>query len=153
MENQQLGCPSRQCSNIQVGFCQGFLCKEQCNNTGASPILFWPGYSCFLPILWNAISIKGRRFYDTTDTMVNATEEPKRQKLASRNVSNTFTVAGRRVFLHKGTNLKEMSIEWWCWFVRLRNKVIPKILWSYYILFGSSNVRQKEDIVIKHLRI
>ena len=33
------GSPSQQCSSILVGLCQGFLSKEQCDNTGASPIL------------------------------------------------------------------------------------------------------------------
>jgi len=51
-------CPSRQCSSAQFGFGQGFLCREQCDNTGASPILSWPDSSCFLPTLSNAISIK-----------------------------------------------------------------------------------------------
>jgi len=38
-ENQQLVSPSRQCSRTPVGFGQGFLSKEPCNNTGASPVL------------------------------------------------------------------------------------------------------------------
>ena len=40
LENQKLVSHSRQCSSTQVGFGQGFLSKEQCDNTGASPILF-----------------------------------------------------------------------------------------------------------------
>jgi hypothetical protein len=43
MENQDLVSPSRQCSRTPVGFDQGFLNKEQCNNTGATPILSLPG--------------------------------------------------------------------------------------------------------------
>jgi len=39
MEHQQLVSPSRQCSRTPVGFGQGFLIKEQCDNTGAFPIL------------------------------------------------------------------------------------------------------------------
>jgi hypothetical protein len=39
MENQQLVSPSRQCSSTPAGFRQGFLRKEQCVNTGASPII------------------------------------------------------------------------------------------------------------------
>jgi hypothetical protein len=38
MENQQLVAPSRQCSSKPGGFRQGFISKEQCENTGASPI-------------------------------------------------------------------------------------------------------------------
>jgi len=37
---------SQQCSSTPVGFGQGFLIKEQCDETGASPILSWPGCSC-----------------------------------------------------------------------------------------------------------
>jgi len=39
MENQQLEPPSRQCSSTPVGFGQGFLSKEQYDNTAAFPIL------------------------------------------------------------------------------------------------------------------
>jgi hypothetical protein len=48
MENQQLVYPSRQCSSTPAGFGQRFLSKEQRDNTGASFILYWPGYSCSL---------------------------------------------------------------------------------------------------------
>jgi hypothetical protein len=41
---------------------------------------------------------KGQRLCDTTDITKNATEELKRlSKMASRNISNTFTGAGRSV--------------------------------------------------------
>jgi hypothetical protein len=36
MENQQVSSSSRQCSITPVGFGQGFLSKEQCDNTGPS---------------------------------------------------------------------------------------------------------------------
>ena len=49
MENQQLILPSRQCSSTPVGFSQGFLNKERCENTETSPILSWPGFSWYLP--------------------------------------------------------------------------------------------------------
>jgi hypothetical protein len=39
MENQDLISPSRKCSSTPVGFDQGFLNKEQYDNTGATPIL------------------------------------------------------------------------------------------------------------------
>jgi hypothetical protein len=45
MENQQLVSPSQQCFSTPVGFGQGFLSKEQSDNTGESPILLCPGYS------------------------------------------------------------------------------------------------------------
>ena len=38
MVNQQLVFPSQQCSSTPVGFGQGFHSKEQCDNTGASPL-------------------------------------------------------------------------------------------------------------------
>jgi len=37
MENQHLISPSRQYSSTPVGFGQGFLNKEQCDNTEACP--------------------------------------------------------------------------------------------------------------------
>jgi len=43
--NQKFVSPSRKSSSTPVGFDQGFLSEEQCDNTGASPILFWPGSS------------------------------------------------------------------------------------------------------------
>jgi len=42
---QQLVSPSRQCSNTPIGFGQGFMNKEQRDNTGGSPILSRPGCS------------------------------------------------------------------------------------------------------------
>jgi len=51
--------PSRQCSSTQVAFDLGFLSQEQCDNTGASPILSWTGCSWFLPVPSTAISIEG----------------------------------------------------------------------------------------------
>jgi len=43
-------------------------------------------------------ALKVQHFYDATDIIKNMTEELKRlSQMASRNVSNTFTVAGRSV--------------------------------------------------------
>jgi len=39
MENQDLVSPPRQCSSTPVGFDQGFLNKEQCDNTVTTSIL------------------------------------------------------------------------------------------------------------------
>jgi hypothetical protein len=39
MKNQQVILPSQECSSTLVGFGQGFLIKEQYDNTGASSIL------------------------------------------------------------------------------------------------------------------
>jgi hypothetical protein len=54
MENQQLVSPSQHCSSTPVSFGQGFLSKEQWDNTGASPILSWSGSSQYILVLnWN----------------------------------------------------------------------------------------------------
>ena len=55
-------------------------------------------------------------------------------KMASRNVSNTFTVAGRSAQLHEGTILKEIQYKWLYCFALLRNRVIPGTFWSYHVL-------------------
>jgi hypothetical protein len=59
MENQQLVSLSRQCSSTPVGFDQAFLNKEQCDNTGASPVLSWPGSVSFLPVPLTEVCIEG----------------------------------------------------------------------------------------------
>jgi hypothetical protein len=78
MENQQLVSPSRQCSSTQVGLGQGFLSKEQCHKTAASP--HSPDLAkadiYLLPRLKSAL--KGRCFCDSNDIIRNATEELKR---------------------------------------------------------------------------
>jgi len=52
MEKQQLVSPSRQCSSTPVGFGQGLLRKEECDNTGPFPhtLLAWlqPIFACSL---------------------------------------------------------------------------------------------------------
>jgi hypothetical protein len=68
MEIQPLVSPSRQCSSTPVGISQGFLSKDQCDNT--------PIYFHLFPRLKS--TFKGRRFCDATDIIKNATEEPKR---------------------------------------------------------------------------
>ena len=57
--NQQFVSLSHQCSSTTIGFGQGFPSKEQCDNTGASPILSLPVYSLFLPVSLTVISIGG----------------------------------------------------------------------------------------------
>ena len=42
-----------------LSFSQGFLSTEQCDNTGASPILYWPGSSWYLTRPLTKISIGG----------------------------------------------------------------------------------------------
>ena len=112
MENQQLVSPSPQCSSTPVGFGQGFLSNEHCDNTGASPILSWHGYSWFLLLLQHEISIKEAGICDNNDIIKNAKEELKRlSKMASRNVCCTFTVAVWSVYLHKGTLWSKLSLN------------------------------------------
>ena len=71
--------PSRQCSSTPVGFGQGFLSKEQCDNNEISlpTILIW------LQLVFHLLprpksEPKARRFCGTTDTTENATEELKK---------------------------------------------------------------------------
>jgi hypothetical protein len=66
-----------------------------------------PTYFYLFPRLRSAL--KGRRFYNATDTIKNVTEELKRlSQMVSENVSSAFTVADRSAYLYKGTILKEM---------------------------------------------
>ena len=88
MENQQLVSPSRQCSITPVGFGQGFLSSDI---TDLAPVDFY-----LFPRLKSAL--KGQRYCGAADFNKDTTEELKRlHKMASRNVSNTFTVSGRNV--------------------------------------------------------
>jgi hypothetical protein len=68
--------PSWQCSSTPVGFGQGFISQEQCDNTGSIP-LYSPDLAAaefyLFPQLKSAL--KGRRFYDATDIIKNATEK------------------------------------------------------------------------------
>jgi hypothetical protein len=54
-------------------------------------------------------------------------------RIASRNVSYTFTTVDRSVLLHNGTLLKETWPKLLNTFVFLRNKVIPWNAWSYHL--------------------
>ena len=65
--------PSRQRSSTPVGFGQGFLNKEHCDNIGASPVPPWPGsiWFLFVPL------IEVKRFCNATDIIKNATEKLK----------------------------------------------------------------------------
>ena len=89
---------------------------------------------CLFP--WLKSALKGRRFGDATDNIKNATEELKRLSTkASRNVSNTFKVAYRSVWLQEGLFRRKCSLNDVTNFVFLRNNVILGIFWSYnYIL-------------------
>jgi hypothetical protein len=78
MENQQLDSPSRQCSSTPVGFGQGFLSKEQRDNTAASP--YSPDLATADLYLFPGLksALEGQRLCDTPDIIKNATEELKR---------------------------------------------------------------------------
>jgi hypothetical protein len=54
--------------------------------------------------------MKGWLFCGANDIVKNAMEKKRKgiHKMASRNVFNTFTVAGRIVYLHKGIILKKI---------------------------------------------
>jgi hypothetical protein len=81
-----------------VGFGQGFLSREQCDNTGASPYSLDLAPGDFYMFRRLKSALKERRLCDVTDINTNATEELKKLSLNGfRNVSNNFTVAGRRL--------------------------------------------------------
>jgi hypothetical protein len=68
----------RQCSSTPVGFGQGFLSKEQRDNTKPSPFFLYtapPDFYLF-PRLKSAL--QGRRFSEATEIIENATVELKR---------------------------------------------------------------------------
>ena len=77
MDYQLLVSPSRQCSSTPVCSGQGFLSKEQCDNSQASPLLPSPDPSRFLAVPSIEISIKGRRYCDAT-VIKNAKAELKK---------------------------------------------------------------------------
>jgi len=58
--------------------CQGFLSKEQCENTGPSPISPELAASDIYLFPGLKTTLKRRRFCDATDILMNATEELKR---------------------------------------------------------------------------
>ena len=99
IENQQLVSLSRQCFSTPVGFGQGFLSKEQCDNAEASSILSWPGSSWFFLFPRLKSAVKGRK--DGAFVMLLKSLRMRRKSwkgfrnIASWNVSNTSTVAGR----------------------------------------------------------
>ena len=91
MENQQLVSSSRQCSSSPVGFSQGFLSKEQCDNTGTP--LYSPDLATAYLYLFRRLksALKGLRFYDAIDIVKNATEELKSiSRMAARNDNRTL---------------------------------------------------------------
>ena len=66
--------PSLQCSTTPVGFGQGLISKEQCDNTGASPNL---APADFYPFPRLKSTVKGRRFCGATD-IIRSWEELKK---------------------------------------------------------------------------
>ena len=78
MENQKLVSPSRKCSSTPLGFGQEFHSKKQCDNTGPSPISPELVPADFYLLTGLKTTLKGRRFCDATDILMNTTEELKR---------------------------------------------------------------------------
>jgi hypothetical protein len=74
-ENGQLVPPSQQCSSTVVDFDHWFLSKEQCDNTGASPILSWPSSSWFYLFPHVKSALKVQHFYDANDIIKKMSEE------------------------------------------------------------------------------
>jgi hypothetical protein len=78
------------------------------------------------------------------------------RKTASSYVSNTFTYAGRNVYLHKGTIWKEIQIKWLYPFAFIRNKVfsrnilkLPRVSlsWKHFCACAYSTKRRKDITV------
>jgi hypothetical protein len=69
---------SRQCSSTPVGFDQGFLSKEQRDNTVVSPTAHDLASADFYLFPRLKSALKGRRFRYATDKIKNAAEELKR---------------------------------------------------------------------------
>jgi hypothetical protein len=78
MEDQQLASPSRQCSSTAVGFDQGFINKDHCDNTGLSSIIPDLAAAGFYLVPRRKSALKRRRFCDAADIIENATQELKR---------------------------------------------------------------------------
>jgi hypothetical protein len=72
-----------------------FLAKN--NVTPLEHILSLPGCSRFLSVPRLESVLRKRLSCNATVVNKNGTEEPKGFKMASRNISNTFAVAGRSV--------------------------------------------------------
>ena len=77
MENQQLVSPSRKCSSTPVGFGQDFLANNNVTTMEHPP--YSPDLSSAILYLFPRLksALKGRRFYDDTDIIQNATKELK----------------------------------------------------------------------------
>ena len=111
---------SWQCSSSPIGFGQGFLSREQCDNTGVSPIPSWPGSSWYFSVLLTEIS-------NERTALVCCYWQHKEcwngfHKTSSSNGSNTFSVTGRSVYSHKEIVLKELYLKWSYSFVFLAIK-------------------------------
>ena len=98
MQIQQLVSPSRQCSSTPVGFGQRVFSKERCDNMKHQ--LSWPGFNWFLLAPSTEISTAGKAllwWYWHTDIRMRRWSWKGFHKMPSRNIANTFIVAGRSV--------------------------------------------------------
>ena len=86
--------------------------KEQRDNTAAYLMLSWPDSSWLLPVPSAEISIKGGGafFFLMLRILLSLRRKIWKgfHKMFSRNIFNTFEIAGKSVWFHKGTILKEM---------------------------------------------
>jgi hypothetical protein len=106
-----------------------FLANGQCDGNEASFIQYDLDPADFYLFPKMKSALKGRRFCNVTDVLKNATKELKSfHKIASRNISNNFTAAGRSVCFHKGIILKEMWLKLLYHFVFFKNLVIPETI-------------------------
>jgi len=111
MGNQHLVSPSRQCSSTPVDFWSRISYQRIMWHHWSLPhsLLTWlhPIFTCSLE--WNQHEMDGVCVILLTSLRMRRKSWKGFHRMASRNVSNTLTVAGRNVQLHKGTVLKEDS--------------------------------------------
>ena len=75
IREKQLVFSSRECSSTPKVFGKGFLSKEQCDITVATPIISSLGSNRFLPVPRMRSALQGRLFCEATDIVKNEKEE------------------------------------------------------------------------------
>jgi hypothetical protein len=131
--------PSRQCSSTPVGFGQGFLSKEYCDNSYSSLILSWPGSIWFLLVPWNSIRIAETAFLLRYWHHSECDGELKR--IFTKWLLGKFPtyLESLAEVLSRTSKLfwrKYKLIEWTV-FLFFSNEVIPGTLVSHHVLFTS----------------
>ena len=134
MEHLQFVSPLRQCCSTPVGFGQGFLSKEQCDNTGSSPILCRPACSRRLLVPSTEICIKWTALlwcywhhweWDGGAEKIFTKWLPELFPAPLESLAEVCRCT-RGLFWRK-------CILWLYSFVFLRNKMFPGTFWTYHV--------------------